>query len=148
MEKRQFIDEFIGSVKVELNGINIGYQYMDMDDEYRIWHNYEEFENIEFRNSIGKLIKNYLLANKVYNFYITFERRQEFLGTNCKTRNLYESHHWKSSGKSMSENYLVKQDSKLNFLAEEIENSINLIKAIPTKQIEMSNIYNKGDLAA
>lgn len=148
MNREELVNEFINKVKTKFEGIYLGYYYNETDDIYRIWHTYNDYEDIEFRKVLGKYIKETLLENRFFNFSIIYDNRFEHVNIILpqKTKTLLENHTWVTKDDINRGQYTINGDVKINFLG--IENTTTLTRAIPDWQIEGSNVFPKGDLAA
>lgn len=150
MEKVQLISTFVEKVKSYFAGAaDIGYEYLDIDDSFKIWHTYSNYESPEFREFLGKCIKEILLTNKVYNFFISYEKRDEVIFvSNLKTRNHYGTGLWSVNYEALQNRYLIKQDARLDYSMAELINPSSELKIVPSQYIENCNVFYKEGLAA
>lgn len=57
------IEKFCDDIKKEFdNSFKVEYEYDKENDFWCIWHNYKNFDNIDFRRKIGKNIIKYFLV--------------------------------------------------------------------------------------
>lgn len=65
---KNIIKEFCNAVKNDFDdNFKIQYEYDKEDDFWYIWHNYKEFDNIDFRKKVGKNIIKYFFSNNLVN---------------------------------------------------------------------------------
>ena len=67
------IDLFIKSIKKEVDAkFECVYEYNLDENLYSIWHNYSDFNNVEFKKIIGKNVRNYFYENNIFNISLSY----------------------------------------------------------------------------
>ncbi|MDD2433486.1 MAG: hypothetical protein PHX01_07365 [Clostridia bacterium] len=68
------IEKFISGVKERYPRLIIGYDYCSETEEYNIWHidSKLQFEDEDFIKFVGRLMKEILLDNNVFDFKLVF----------------------------------------------------------------------------
>lgn len=62
------IDVFIKSIKKEVDAkFECVYVYNSDENLYNIWHNYSDFNNVEFKKIMGKNVRKYFYENDIFN---------------------------------------------------------------------------------
>lgn len=150
MNRKYYYDLFVQKLKEYFNKeISAGYEFDDTEDTYKIWHNYRDFDDIEFKKALGKCIKEVFYANKIFDYYITYEKRYELLLVNCPLDIPYGYVSMKMKREEfILPTYLLNQEVKYNFLFIDEVIKPTSQNIIPSKYMEASNIYWEGDFAA
>ena len=150
MDTSYFYDLFVKKLKEYFNKeISAGYEFNNIEGSYKIWHNYKDFGDIEFRKALGKCIREVFYANEIFDYYITYEKRYELPLTSSipSIEYGYESLNMRVED-FMLPAYLINQEVEYKFIfLEGIKEPISQ-SIIPSECLEISNIYMEGDLAA
>lgn len=74
-EQTDLIGKFINTIKDRYSELHIDYEYDPELDEYDIWHNNAEleFHNEEFISYVGKIARDILFSNYIYNFSFGYD---------------------------------------------------------------------------
>ncbi len=69
MLTKNYIQRFLNKIHDKYPDLIIGYSYNKDEDYYSIWHTDEvlQFENDEFLNYVGDLIRHLFYNNNIYN---------------------------------------------------------------------------------
>jgi hypothetical protein len=88
----KIIDKVIKIIRDKYPEIYIDYDYLEDSNTYEIWFNKIELrEDLKFQSFIGRLIKEYLHPNSIYNFYIDYnEEKSNLLAKNEEVNDLIE----------------------------------------------------------
>ncbi len=71
------IDIFIKKIKEEYPEIYISYDFLEDDNTYEIWYNNKELrKDLSFQSFVGKLIKEYLHDDNIFNFFIDYNEEK------------------------------------------------------------------------
>lgn len=150
METRYYYDLFVKRLKEYFDkDISAGCEFDYTEGIYKVWHNYENFDDIEFRKALGKCIKEVFYANNIFDYYITYEKHYE-LSFNSMLPAItygYENIQMKIE-KFLLPIYLMNKEVKYDILF--LDDTIELTsqKIMHSKYIESGNIYREGDFAA
>lgn len=150
MKTRHYYDLFVKKLKEYFDkDISAGCEFDNTEGIYKVWHNYENFDDIEFRKALGKCIKEVFYANNIFDYYIVFEKRYEFSFNSLLPVTTYGYKNMQLRiEKFMLPIYLINQDVRYDILF--LEDAIELTsqRIIHSKCIETGNIYREGDSAA
>lgn len=72
---KNIVDSLISQIKSKYKDLVINYDFNEEDGTYEIWHNSEhlEFEDDEFTNYVGTLIKTLLFDNGIFNISFGYD---------------------------------------------------------------------------
>ncbi|OOP74155.1 hypothetical protein [Clostridium beijerinckii] len=73
----RIINLFIKSINKEIkDNFKCIYEYDSEEDLFNIWHNYSDFNNIEFKKIIGKNIRKYFYNKDIYNISFAYNKNK------------------------------------------------------------------------
>ena len=83
INKTELIKEFIKVVNLHYPNLYIQYNYNENLDEYMIWHDnlYLEFQDSDFKKTVGKVARDILFDNDVYNFSFGYDYKRFYKNT-------------------------------------------------------------------
>ena len=75
MEINRLLDDFIANIKNEYSDLELGYEYIDNEDYYLVWHNNEklETESDDFMAFVGCLLEKELFSRNIYNVSFSYD---------------------------------------------------------------------------
>lgn len=75
LKQQDYIEKFISELKNRYPEVNFGYSYDEDCKLFDIWHDSDtlQFENQNFLEQVGLLIKNILYDNEIYNISFGFD---------------------------------------------------------------------------
>lgn len=150
MEIKQYYMLFAKQLKALFNkNISVGVEFDECEHMYKLWHNYENFEDTEFKKVIGKCIKEIFYANKIFDYYITYENRSEFSVDKASEAFIYE---YEAASMKFTNYkpvyYNINTNTKINDSILDGLHSCSHKIIKPKKYIAESNIYWEEDPAA
>jgi len=78
INKTELIKEFIKVVNLHYPNLYICFDYSEDLDEYMIWHDdlHLEFQDNNFKKTVGKIAHDVLFNNDVYNFSFGYDYKE------------------------------------------------------------------------
>jgi hypothetical protein len=70
---KELIERFISNMKNYNDNIILSYEIDNQNKEYNIYHNIRNYNSDDFRDFLGKNIKNILYHNQIFNINISYK---------------------------------------------------------------------------